>query len=110
MKKICLFDKECTTPKASEAIRLYAEYVEGSIESSKEKYNKLMHKATVKDVLYIIFHTPFERQAIRLYDVLLKAVGDETRIPIEVVEKVKQNRIFVQKIDASIATTNSQLD
>ena len=89
------FDKNCTTPKAEELIKLYAEYVEGNIESSKNKYNALIKTASLKDLVYIIYRTPFERHAVNLG----KVITDLNKLPFEVKEKLQNDMAFVYKMD-----------
>ena len=90
------FDKDCTTPLAKKLISLYAEYVEGEIESSGKKYNELIKTATVKDILYVVFHSPFERHAFRLYTLLKENNVD---IPKEIAVKVAKDKKFIIEMD-----------
>jgi hypothetical protein len=80
------FDKDCTTQFAEKLINLYAEYVEGDVDSSKAKYDKLIETVTIKDVMYIVYHTPFEYQSVQLYNCHLKSISDQ--LPIELLEKI----------------------
>lgn len=93
------FDTQCTTPLAERLISLYAEYVEGYIDSSKDKYNTLVKTATLKDILYMIYHTPFERHSVVLYNKVCDVIG-EKNIPTEIVSKVASNKEWIAKMDA----------
>ena len=89
------FDKECTTPLAEKLISLYAEYVEGEIESAKDKYNSLVRTITYKDLVYMIYTTPFERHALQLSGLL----KDTSKLPIEVQEKLRNDQIHIDKMN-----------
>lgn len=89
-----VFDKDCTTSLAEELISLYAEYVEGGIESARLKYNEKVRSATKKDIVYMIYRTPFERHAIRLADNNKLCLPEEVRVKLEI------DREWVKKMDA----------
>jgi len=76
-------------------IRLYAEFVEGDIKSSRDKYNQLIRTCTIDDLITIIDTTPFEQHAIQLYDIIVGKV----KIPSEVVEKVNKYRIYIDELN-----------
>ena len=84
------FDKRLTTPLAEELIQLYAQYVEGGIEESKQKYNYKLQFITTVDIVYIVYRTPFERQSVQLSHLL-------SFIPKEVEEKLKKNKEYLSK-------------
>lgn len=88
------FDKDCTTKLATILINLYAEYVEGEIESSKIEYNKLINKISVKDALYLIYHTPFEGQAIQIS----KSFPKGYKFPKEVINKLNAAKDYLKQI------------
>ena len=95
------FDIDCTTPLSERLISLYAEYVEGEMESSGRKYNELIKTATVKDILYIVFRSPFERHAFRLYTLLQE---NGVNIPKEVDVKVAKDKEFIIRMDKLTAS------
>jgi hypothetical protein len=89
------FDKDCTTELADTLIRLYAEYVEGNIESSKDQYNTLITTATKEDLMYIIYKTPFERQAVQISKAFnTEILPEPVRLKLEIdnqwLEKLKR--------------------
>ena len=84
------FDKRLTTPPAEELIRLYAQYVEGGIEEAKDKYNYKLQFVTTVDLVYIVYRTPFEKQAVQLSHLL-------SFIPEEVEEKLKKDKEYLSK-------------
>lgn len=65
--KQIVIDPDCTTLNAEKLITLWAEYVEGYIDSSKVKYNELIASLwanrKIKDLVYCAFRTPFKRQS-----------------------------------------------
>jgi len=67
INKQIVIDPDCTTVTAEKLITLWAEYVEGWIDSSKDKYNDLIadlwERKNLKDLLYCAFRTPFKSQA-----------------------------------------------
>ena len=81
-----MFDINLTTVKAENLLKLYAEYVEGEIESSKDKYNELIKTANDIDILYIVYKTPFARHSTNLYINYLKP--NNVKIPDIVLDKL----------------------
>ena len=92
------FDTDYTTKKAETLISLYAEYVEGFIESAKDEYNRLIKTINLKDALYLVYHTPFERHAIAIFDNIVKAVGIEN-IPSKILSKIEKDKTSLAKIE-----------
>ncbi|NCB03186.1 MAG: hypothetical protein EOM67_13690 [Spirochaetia bacterium] len=91
------FDRDCTTPLAERLLRLYSEYVEGNIEPSIIEYKKLIPNATEKDLVYLMYRTPFESQSIGLYDKLTAIIGVDN-IPPEVRVKIEIDRVFLANL------------
>lgn len=89
------FDIRLTTPLAERLITLYAEYVEGMINSSCTKYNELIKTATKLDLLYIAYRTPFERHCIKLVDIL----GIDN-VPGVLRAKYNESKLYCAKMDA----------
>tara|TARA_Y100000590_G_scaffold148836_1_gene170988 strand:+ start:1812 stop:2306 length:495 start_codon:yes stop_codon:yes gene_type:complete len=95
------FDKDCTTEVAEELLNYYAEYVEGYIDSSKDRYNALIRKASKKDIMYTIFNTPFARHAIRLF------LNSERIFKGDMLGDAEE---FYKKLDKDIAHLNKMSD
>ena len=69
--KTAIKHKEWNTA-AEILIQFYAQYVEGYIDSSKDKYNKYFKLVDLKCIEIIIETTPFEEHSKRLTNVLIK--------------------------------------
>jgi len=96
--KVIEFDKECTTPLAEKMLSLYAQYVEGCMDSSGVEYNKRLSELSLKDVLYMIYRSPFDSHAIQMYDKLTTIVPEEN-LPADVRIKVELDRVSRKKMD-----------
>jgi hypothetical protein len=96
--KVIEFDKECTTALAEKMLSLYAQYVEGCIDSSGVEYNKRLSELSLKDVLYMIYRSPFDSHAIQMYDKLTTIVPEEN-LPADVRIKVELDRVSRKKMD-----------
>lgn len=90
-----MFNKDLTTPLAEKLIKLYAEYVEGGIDSSRIKYNELIKNVNDTDVLYIVYRTPFERHSTKLYTSYLKPKG--VVIPDIVLDKLISDANYLKR-------------
>jgi hypothetical protein len=88
-----IFDKDCSTPLAEELISLYAQYVEGYIEGSRLQYNEKIRTATEKDIVYMIYRTPFNRHAVQLAEVNKFDLPEEVRVKLEI------DKEWIKKMD-----------
>lgn len=94
------FDPELTTPKAEKLIDLYADYVEGEIESAMHRYNKIIETCTLKDFIYMAYHTPFDRHRVELMKNILEVVPED-RIPHQLMEKYGNAKKYTERWEKS---------
>jgi hypothetical protein len=91
------FDTDCTTKIAEQLIVYASEYLEGGINSSMDKYNKLFKDCKIKDWMYLLFHSPFERHSINLYNQILEVLPIEA-FPKPVIEKINKDAEFLDNL------------
>ena len=96
------FDADCTTKIVERLINYYAEYVEGDILSSKDKYNALFKECKLKDYMYLIYNSPFERHSIELYEMLLEVLPIEA-MPEVLLNKIQKDQKYIKSIENIIA-------
>jgi hypothetical protein len=92
------FDKECTTPTTVKLLQYAGEYFEGDIDSSKDKYNKLLRKSKIKDWIYTIYHSPWADHSIKLFEMVREVIPLEA-FPDVVVNKIEEDRKHLKKLE-----------
>ena len=86
------------TALAMNLISLYAQYVEGFDDSAKDEYNKLIKSIDVADAIHMAYNTPFERHAIKMYDLIMLQIGDKRCLPEELNVKIEIDKAWVERL------------